>query len=67
MCHIILAVLMGSETDDHFINIQIVFRTSLYSQDFIALVPQMLTMMVDLEEDEDWANADELEDDDFDR
>lgn len=31
------------------------------------LVPQMLAMMVDLEEDEDWANADELEDDDFDR
>uniref|UniRef100_A0A8C0H9K6 Importin 5 n=1 Tax=Chelonoidis abingdonii TaxID=106734 RepID=A0A8C0H9K6_CHEAB len=30
------------------------------------LVPQMLAMMVDLEEDEDWANADELEDDDFD-
>ncbi|XP_049976984.1 importin-5-like isoform X2 [Alexandromys fortis] len=28
-------------------------------------IPQMLTMMVDLEEDEDWANADELEDDDF--
>ena len=32
-----------------------------------SLVPQMLAMMVDLEEDEDWANADELEDDDFDR
>lgn len=30
-------------------------------------VPQMLSMMVDLEEDEDWAMADELEDDDFDR
>ncbi|KAG8137568.1 hypothetical protein E2320_004795 [Naja naja] len=30
------------------------------------LVPQMLAMMVDLEEDEDWANSDELEDDDFD-
>uniref|UniRef100_A0A286XZM1 Importin 5 n=1 Tax=Cavia porcellus TaxID=10141 RepID=A0A286XZM1_CAVPO len=29
-------------------------------------VPQMLAMMVDLEEDKDWANADELEDDDFD-
>ncbi|XP_051983041.1 importin-5 [Xyrauchen texanus] len=29
-------------------------------------VPQMLSMMVDLEEDEDWAMADELEDDDFD-
>lgn len=27
----------------------------------------MLSMMVDLEEDEDWALADELEDDDFDR
>lgn len=34
---------------------------------FFPLVPQMLAMMVDLEEDEDWANADELEDDDFDR
>lgn len=34
---------------------------------WFALVPQMLAMMVDLEEDEDWANADELEDDDFDR
>lgn len=30
-------------------------------------VPQMLTMMVDLEEDDEWAMADELEDDDFDR
>ncbi|XP_075873373.1 importin-5 [Nelusetta ayraudi] len=29
-------------------------------------VPQMLTMMVDLEEDDEWAMADELEDDDFD-
>nr|XP_057906646.1 importin-5 [Doryrhamphus excisus] len=29
-------------------------------------VPQMLAMMVDLEDDEDWAMADELEDDDFD-
>ncbi|KAK2541350.1 Ipo5 [Columba guinea] len=29
-------------------------------------IPQMLSMMVDLEEDEDWANADEVEDDDFD-
>ncbi|XP_077456296.1 importin-5 [Stigmatopora argus] len=29
-------------------------------------VPQMLAMMVDLEEEEDWAMADELEDDDFD-
>ncbi|XP_061917237.1 importin-5 [Entelurus aequoreus] len=29
-------------------------------------VPQMLAMMVDLEEDDDWAMADELEDDDFD-
>lgn len=27
----------------------------------------MLAMMVDLEEDEEWAMADELEDDDFDR
>lgn len=30
-------------------------------------MPQMLAMMVDLEEDEEWATADELEDDDFDR
>ncbi|KAJ8393859.1 hypothetical protein AAFF_G00055880 [Aldrovandia affinis] len=29
-------------------------------------VPQMLAMMVDLEEDEEWAMADDLEDDDFD-
>ncbi|KAK1876487.1 Importin-5 [Dissostichus eleginoides] len=29
-------------------------------------VPQMLAMMVDLEDDDDWAMADELEDDDFD-
>eukprot|EP00064_Thunnus_orientalis_P008168 superscaffoldBa00000955_g8191 len=29
-------------------------------------VPQMLAMMVDLEEDDEWAMADELEDDDFD-
>ncbi|XP_016295941.1 importin-5-like [Sinocyclocheilus anshuiensis] len=29
-------------------------------------VPQMLSMMVDLEEDEEWAMSDELEDDDFD-
>ncbi|RXM36693.1 Importin-5 [Acipenser ruthenus] len=29
-------------------------------------IPQMLAMMVDLEEDEEWAMADELEDDDFD-
>ncbi|XP_055020166.1 importin-5 [Boleophthalmus pectinirostris] len=29
-------------------------------------VPQMLAMMVDLEEDDEWAQADELEDDDFD-
>ena len=27
----------------------------------------MLAMMVDLEDDDDWAMADELEDDDFDR
>jgi len=27
----------------------------------------MLAMMVDLEEDDEWAMADELEDDDFDR
>eukprot|EP00072_Mus_musculus_P045187 XP_006519602.1 PREDICTED: importin-5 isoform X2 [Mus musculus] len=37
-------------------------HTSLIAQ----TIPQMLAMMVDLEEDEDWANADELEDDDFD-
>uniref|UniRef100_H3B692 Importin-5 n=1 Tax=Latimeria chalumnae TaxID=7897 RepID=H3B692_LATCH len=28
-------------------------------------IPQMLAMMVDLDDDEDWANADDLEDDDF--
>lgn len=31
------------------------------------LVPQMLAMMVDLEDDDEWAMADELEDEDFDR
>lgn len=34
---------------------------------FVCAVPQMLAMMVDLEEDEEWSMADELEDDDFDR
>ncbi|XP_060681846.1 importin-5 [Hemiscyllium ocellatum] len=29
-------------------------------------IPQMLAMMVDLENDENWSNSDELEDDDFD-
>lgn len=29
-------------------------------------IPQMLTMMVDLENDDNWSNSDELEDDDFD-
>lgn len=43
-------------------------KSSVLSYKWILdLVPQMLAMMVDLEEDEDWANADELEDDDFDR
>ncbi|XP_018581489.1 importin-5 [Scleropages formosus] len=37
-------------------------HTSIVAQS----VPQMLAMMVDLEEDEEWAMADELEDDDFD-
>lgn len=37
-------------------------HTSILSQ----TIPQMLAMMVDLEDDEEWANADELEDDDFD-
>uniref|UniRef100_A0A667ZJA7 Karyopherin (importin) beta 3 n=1 Tax=Myripristis murdjan TaxID=586833 RepID=A0A667ZJA7_9TELE len=37
-------------------------HTAIVSQS----VPQMLAMMVDLEEDEEWAMADELEDDDFD-
>uniref|UniRef100_A0A673XPI8 Karyopherin (importin) beta 3 n=1 Tax=Salmo trutta TaxID=8032 RepID=A0A673XPI8_SALTR len=32
----------------------------------VASIPQMLAMMVDLEEDEEWSMADELEDDDFD-
>lgn len=34
---------------------------------FLFSVPQMLAMMVDLEDDDEWAMADELEDDDFDR
>lgn len=34
---------------------------------FVCSVPQMLAMMVDLEDDDEWAMADELEDDDFDR
>lgn len=33
----------------------------------LSSVPQMLAMMVDLEDDDEWAMADELEDDDFDR
>ncbi|XP_048834790.1 importin-5 [Brienomyrus brachyistius] len=37
-------------------------HTSIVAQS----VPQMLAMMVDLEDDEEWAMADELEDDDFD-
>uniref|UniRef100_A0AAQ5XZA6 TOG domain-containing protein n=1 Tax=Amphiprion ocellaris TaxID=80972 RepID=A0AAQ5XZA6_AMPOC len=32
----------------------------------VAQIPQMLAMMVDLEDDDEWAMADELEDDDFD-
>lgn len=32
----------------------------------VQIIFQMLVMMVDLEEDEDWVNVDELEDDDFD-
>uniref|UniRef100_A0A8C5FDJ4 TOG domain-containing protein n=1 Tax=Gadus morhua TaxID=8049 RepID=A0A8C5FDJ4_GADMO len=32
----------------------------------VAQIPQMLAMMVDLEEDEEWAMTDELEEDDFD-
>uniref|UniRef100_A0A3B4B4F7 TOG domain-containing protein n=1 Tax=Periophthalmus magnuspinnatus TaxID=409849 RepID=A0A3B4B4F7_9GOBI len=35
-------------------------------QALVAQIPQMLAMMVDLEEDDEWAQADELEDDDFD-
>ncbi|XP_066562833.1 importin-5 [Amia ocellicauda] len=37
-------------------------HTNIVSQS----IPQMLAMMVDLEEDAEWAMADELEDDDFD-
>ncbi|XP_069829044.1 importin-5 [Dendropsophus ebraccatus] len=37
-------------------------HTSIVAQ----AIPQMLAMMVDLEDDEDWSNADELDDDDFD-
>lgn len=29
-------------------------------------VPHILAMMVDLQDDEDWVNADEMEEDDFD-
>ena len=34
---------------------------------YVCSVLQMLTMIVDLEEDEEWATADQLDDDDFDR
>ncbi|XP_040281224.1 importin-5 [Bufo bufo] len=37
-------------------------HTSIVAQ----AMPQMLAMMVDLEDDEEWSNADELDDDDFD-
>ncbi|XP_053719016.1 importin-5 [Synchiropus splendidus] len=37
-------------------------HTSIVAQS----IPQMLAMMVDLDEDDEWALADELEDDDFD-
>ncbi|XP_033100992.1 importin-5-like [Anneissia japonica] len=36
-------------------------------QNFIpTIVPEMLAMMVDIEDDADWANSDEVDDDDFD-
>ncbi|XP_071950516.1 importin-5-like [Antedon mediterranea] len=36
-------------------------------QDFIpTIVPEMLAMMVDIEDDPDWADSDEVDDDDFD-
>lgn len=47
--------------------LRIYFKKATQVYIFFFSVPQMLAMMVDLEEDEDWANADELEDDDFDR
>ncbi|XP_072884532.1 importin-5 isoform X2 [Hemitrygon akajei] len=37
-------------------------HTNIVSQ----AIPQMLAMMVDLENDDNWSNSDELEDDDFD-
>jgi len=37
------------------------------SSSSVSPVPQMLAMMVDLEEDEEWAMTDELEEDDLDR
>lgn len=49
------------------VSIQFIVGNLLISTIKFVLVPQMLAMMVDLEEDEDWANSDELEDDDFDR
>lgn len=50
-----------------YVSIQCIAGNLLISTVKFVLVPQMLAMMVDLEEDEDWANSDELEDDDFDR
>lgn len=50
-----------------YVSIQCIVGNLLISTVKFVLVPQMLAMMVDLEEDEDWANSDELEDDDFDR
>lgn len=33
----------------------------------LSLVPQLLAMMVDLEDDPDWSKSDEIEDEDYER
>ena len=57
---------MGFSRQEYWSGVPLPSLLWVWSSSFL-LVPQMLAMMVDLEEDEDWANADELEDDDFDR
>ena len=42
------------------------FYVSLFTPNFIA-VPQILAMMVDLEEDPEWSTSDEVEEEDNDR
>uniref|UniRef100_A0A8C5JYC5 Importin 5 n=1 Tax=Jaculus jaculus TaxID=51337 RepID=A0A8C5JYC5_JACJA len=55
-----------AQTSKYFLCLMENLKIMLTKSIILLLVPQMLAMMVDLEEDEDWANADELEDDDFD-